>query len=1032
MSCNEFVGVTKSFSQFVTFRARPARGRPTPRRMSCQLSVLTWLAWCALVGVKGLKRQQLSKPDAALSLHDAAKRSRSDIVTELLRSGSDVNALSSYGETPLLVAAGAGAHAVVRVLIAHGADVDLAWQVDDDLATGHTPLWRASYRGYVEVVQALLEHGARMENDAFPPLTTASDKGHLGVVKALLKFGAKPDAFNRAGATGLMNACTSGHTRVVAALLKAGADPDLIDANETSVAIGIAAQHGFAEIVRLLLRAGADPDGKPHKSARADWSVPLFAATCYNHTAIVRLLLKAGAHVFAANPAAWEKACVECDGEYFCGGGMTLDLASSKGYDEIERMLLQAVDERGVDVSHAARPTLITVYLDDDTQDAECKSKLSLANDLKISARKIEEIAREIQLLCKPPTLRLGDPWEPAVLEEWTEANWTGLARDGVHTYERFGDVGNRRGHFFDLEATSADATTLDEDYFMSIYERAHFLVSFSDDSIVHYGSASISDYSFEFGDEPDATGGRPEEPWIEFRDMRTEKPDSDESARRLLGGPDLHVYLSPDFGVSFKEDPRNKSNLELTTHIDFYRVSSAPCWSCGEGWYISMARQMVERFGHKHERHPSELRRKAIRELYSVYKKANAAPRSTLLSWAQSPAFAAFATIAALLAVPWLAAQHLERRRRRAIAARALEAARKAAQAEETRLQKKQKKRELERRRQEQQLEALRTAERKREAELEAYTQTLAEREAARRRHELAMRERARREAEAAEDRPLSMPGPSHQTPKARTTTRPTSQTQEERARREVQKARSIEAQHAHTAALREKEAARIAEVMKRLEMRKLGDRIACGEGDASQPFPLSGYQHIDDLAGPSLPPYQTAPPRTAPPRTASQPAPRGVCDGDEALARRLSRLCGACEEQEVMPGHPWCTGCHWAFQDSFTICELCGSAPPSPGYRLCQPCRALARGEDTEGRCDWIATLPVRQYLGERDALQGRVAECIICQEDYVPDVELTMLPTCAHTFHAKCARSWLEKQPTCPVCLTNVKEPAMKGGE
>ena len=81
------------------------------------------------------------------------------------------------------------------------------------------------------------------------------------------------------------------------------------------------AQHGFTEIVRLLLRAGADPDGKPHKSARADWSVPLFAATCYNHTAIVRLLLKAGAHVFAANPAAWEKACVECDGEYVCGPG---------------------------------------------------------------------------------------------------------------------------------------------------------------------------------------------------------------------------------------------------------------------------------------------------------------------------------------------------------------------------------------------------------------------------------------------------------------------------------------------------------------------------------------------------------------------------------------------------------------------------------------------------------------------------------------------------------------------------------------
>ena len=56
--------------------------------------------------------------------------------------------------------------------------------------------------------------------------------------------------------------------------------------------------------------------------------------------------------------------------------------------------------------------------------------------------------------------------------------------------------------------------------------------------------------------------------------------------------------------------------------------------------------------------------------------------------------------------------------------------------------------------------------------------------------------------------------------------------------------------------------------------------------------------------------------------------------------------------------------------------------------------------------------------------DALKGNDAICLVCQMDYEANDRLVILP-CAHTFHAACVSRWLEKKPTCPSCLRDLRQ-------
>ncbi|KAF4448160.1 hypothetical protein F53441_8395 [Fusarium austroafricanum] len=122
----------------------------------------------------------------------------------ILRSGRvNVNTPNTYGETPLLVAAGFGLQGVVRTCLDHNANIN----VED--AMGRTPLSLAAGFGDIKVTRMLLEAGAVVDakdNMGRTPLSIAVYNRNEDIVRLLLEFGADINTTNKKDQTLLDNA----------------------------------------------------------------------------------------------------------------------------------------------------------------------------------------------------------------------------------------------------------------------------------------------------------------------------------------------------------------------------------------------------------------------------------------------------------------------------------------------------------------------------------------------------------------------------------------------------------------------------------------------------------------------------------------------------------------------------------------------------------------------------------------------------------------------------------------------------------
>lgn len=142
----------------------------------------------------------------------AGRKGDAEAVKALLAKGADVNAKTRYGATALSYAADKGHLGVVRILLDHGANVNVK-----DTFYGETPLGWAAYRGHTDIVKLLLDKGAEAKAGA---LMTAVELGHIEIVKAVLeKGGVGTDTLSSA----LEIATKSGRAEIVALLKKVGA-----------------------------------------------------------------------------------------------------------------------------------------------------------------------------------------------------------------------------------------------------------------------------------------------------------------------------------------------------------------------------------------------------------------------------------------------------------------------------------------------------------------------------------------------------------------------------------------------------------------------------------------------------------------------------------------------------------------------------------------------------------------------------------------------------------------------------------------
>lgn len=197
------------------------------------------------------------EPDGTTPLMRAIHGQTPNTAQLLIDAGADVKKANFYGVTALYIAARAGDAAATRMLLAAGADANVALP-----ASGETVLMTAAKSGNPDVVRALLTGGRDVSlsqlREARAAASVAEAAGYsLPTNPALGTNYADVNARERLyGRTALMIAATEGHLEIVRLLVEAGSDLNSSDA-EGSTALSLARSYGHLDVAALLEAAGA-------------------------------------------------------------------------------------------------------------------------------------------------------------------------------------------------------------------------------------------------------------------------------------------------------------------------------------------------------------------------------------------------------------------------------------------------------------------------------------------------------------------------------------------------------------------------------------------------------------------------------------------------------------------------------------------------------------------------------------------------------------------------------------------------------
>jgi ankyrin repeat protein len=192
----------------------------------------------------------------------AADTADGALVAALLKAGADPNLANALGTTPLMRASAAGDVTSVNALLDRGADVNAR-----EAGHQHTALMFAAARGRAEVLRVLAAHGADLNavsrtvastNDLLDedgnPIPAASRTGGT-------QHRTKGDglAYGLGGRTALQYTAREGSSAAATALLEAGADVNAVDPLDGSSALIVAIANGHFDLATDLLEHGADP-----------------------------------------------------------------------------------------------------------------------------------------------------------------------------------------------------------------------------------------------------------------------------------------------------------------------------------------------------------------------------------------------------------------------------------------------------------------------------------------------------------------------------------------------------------------------------------------------------------------------------------------------------------------------------------------------------------------------------------------------------------------------------------------------------
>lgn len=300
---------------------------PAGRQKLQEQDGVHWAVWRGRVG--SVERLVDADPanvqrcdcDGNTPLHVAASAGACGIAEILLQKGADVDALGANGETALHCAARVGHVGLVALLLAAGADMEIVCD------SGRTAVQLAAQAGNDGVLGLLLERGAdeapvdggvtllhvgagsgsaavvglllqRSQRDVHAltdvtketPLHMASSPQSAAV---LLDHGADIAATDRTGKSALHLAASRGDTATMTLLLSRGAAKEAVSRiGETP--LHLAASAGHCATVQTLLDNGANIE-----ALNNDIETPLHLAALQGHTNVIRLLLDRGAALHA-------------------------------------------------------------------------------------------------------------------------------------------------------------------------------------------------------------------------------------------------------------------------------------------------------------------------------------------------------------------------------------------------------------------------------------------------------------------------------------------------------------------------------------------------------------------------------------------------------------------------------------------------------------------------------------------------------------------------------------------------------------
>lgn len=165
--------------------------------------------------------------------------------------------LKDYGAPPLVLACAHGQSSIVELLIASGADPNVAGELGESPLSVSISENASSF----EMVRSLIHAGAcpdGSETDFMTPIQAAAGLSHQEkTIATLIEVGANLRLTRKCETPAITRAIMMGEATYIAAMLRAGADPDQLT-NEGLTPLEASILKCDPEAVRLLLSFGAD------------------------------------------------------------------------------------------------------------------------------------------------------------------------------------------------------------------------------------------------------------------------------------------------------------------------------------------------------------------------------------------------------------------------------------------------------------------------------------------------------------------------------------------------------------------------------------------------------------------------------------------------------------------------------------------------------------------------------------------------------------------------------------------------------